>query len=199
MLASARRAVQHDTALLEFAGRGGEEVDGLLLPVRLVQPDPAAAGRPVQRGASGAAELGDGGRRQRHADGAARVHRYAELRGQSAGEFAGGRHGEGHMGADTAQELLFGAEDGYVRRALDLHRGQVERRRVGTAAVGKRHPEVTAAEHLDEPAARLGAAERGPEHLFELIGRPSALRMGLDLCRNVHCFPFSPHALAAEQ
>lgn len=99
------------------------------------------------------------------------------------------------MGTDAAQELLFGAEDGDVRRTLDLHRGQIERRGVGTAAVGKRHPEVTAAEHFDEPAARLRAAERGPEHLFELIGRPSALRMGLDRCRNVHCFPFSPHGL----
>ena len=79
------------------AGRGGEEVDRVLLPVRLEEPDPAAARRTVQRGAPHPAQLGDGGRRQRDADGAAGVHGDAELRGQPAGELEGGGDGEGHV------------------------------------------------------------------------------------------------------
>ena len=106
MLASVRRAVFTTPVAWNSADTADEEVDRVLLPVRLVQPDPAAARGAVQRGAPGPAELGDGGRRQRHPDGPVGVDGDTELRGQTAGELARGRDGEGQMRAGALEELL---------------------------------------------------------------------------------------------
>ncbi len=51
-----------DAGGLELGGGGGEEVDGVVLPVGLEEPDAAAGRGAVERGPAGAAELGDGGR-----------------------------------------------------------------------------------------------------------------------------------------
>ena len=72
------------------------------------------------------AQLGHRLRRQRHPDGALRVHRDAHLRRQAAGELAGGRHGEGHWVPTTCRNCCLGAEDRHVRRAVQLDGRQVQ-------------------------------------------------------------------------
>ncbi|CAM5740961.1 hypothetical protein SHIRM173S_05619 [Streptomyces hirsutus] len=102
---------------------------------------------------------------------------------QTARELHRGRDGERHVGPDDLTELFLGAEDRDVRLALDLHRGQVQRAAVRSAAVGQRYPQVAPAQYLDDPAVARGDAQGGGEHLLHFVAGPSAVRMGVSLCR----------------
>ena len=55
----------------------------------------------------------------------------------------------------------------------------------GPPPLGSGHPDEAAAEDLDDAGARAGDAEGGGEHLLQLVAGPSAVRMGVRLCREV--------------
>lgn len=62
------------------------------------------------------------------------------------------------------------------------------------AALGQRHPDRAAAEHLQQPGPGGGVAERGGEGFFELVGGP-ARAVRTYLLRNGHGVLASPPAV----